>query len=100
MLRSTLLALIVFISSLSSLLAQETTATIGGTVLDNKGTPIAGASVIITHVPTSYSTGTQTNAKGIFVIPNLKPGGPYTMKISFVGFQTQTMDSVTLSLGE
>src|SRR6478672_13624251 len=99
MLRSTLLAIIVLISSLSSLLAQETTATIGGTVQDDKETPIAGASIIVTHEPTAYSTGTQSNSKGIFVIPNLKPGGPYTIKISFVGFQTQTLDNVNLALG-
>ncbi|MBA2249807.1 MAG: TonB-dependent receptor [Chitinophagaceae bacterium] len=79
--------------------AQETTSTLSGSVTDNSGTPVSGASIIIKHEPTGYITGGQTNTKGRFVIPNLKPGGPYTVKISFVGFQEQTMDNVNLSLG-
>ena len=56
--------------------AQETTATLNGTVYDPKGAPVPGASVVVKHEPTGYSTGTQTNNKGIFVIPNLRVGGP------------------------
>jgi hypothetical protein len=80
-------------------LAQETAATLSGVVLDSKGAAIAGASVIVKHEPTSFTTGTQTNGKGIFVLPNLKPGGPYTVTISFTGFKTITLDNVNLTLG-
>ena len=79
--------------------SQETTATLSGKVLDPKGSPIQGASIVITHEPTGFSTGTQTNNKGIFVIPNLKPGGPYTIKISYTGYQEEKMDNVNLNLG-
>src|SRR5689334_7999654 len=79
--------------------AQETTATLNGVVLDGKGAAIAGASVIVKHEPTGYTTGTETNAKGIFVLPNLKPGGPYTVKISYAGYKEITLDNVNLSLG-
>src|SRR6266581_7486686 len=79
--------------------AQETTATISGNVSDSKGTPISGASVVVKHEPTGFSTGTQTNAKGIYVIPNLKPGGPYTITISFTGLKTETTENVNLNLG-
>jgi hypothetical protein len=80
--------------------AQETTATLSGTVNNAKGEAVAGASVIVTHDPTGSTVGTQTNNKGIFVIPNLKPGGPYTIKISFVGFEEQKFENVNLTLGE
>src|ERR1700730_16702771 len=79
--------------------AQETTATINGIVTDDKGIPVAGASVLVKHEPTSYTTGVSTNTKGIFVIPNLKPGGPYTIKISFVGFKEEVYENLNLSLG-
>ncbi|HEX6429284.1 MAG TPA: carboxypeptidase-like regulatory domain-containing protein, partial [Niastella sp.] len=79
--------------------AQETTATLNGVVYDPKGAAIAGASVIVKHEPTGFSTGTQTNSKGIFVLPNLKPGGPYTIVISFTGFKSDTLDNVNLTLG-
>ena len=79
--------------------AQETTSTISGLVTDDKGTPVQGASIVLNHSATGSKTGAQTNNKGIFVIPNLKPGGPYSISISFVGFQTEKSDSVNLALG-
>src|SRR6266581_2551375 len=79
--------------------AQETTGTLSGTVSDSTGAIVPGASIIVKHEPTGYSTGTQTNNKGIFVIPNLKPGGPYTIKISFTGYKNETLDNVNLTLG-
>jgi len=80
--------------------AQETTATLNGTVYDSKGAPVPGASVVVKHEPTGYSTGTQTNSKGIFVIPNLKVGGPYTVKISFTGYKEETVSDMNLGLGD
>ena len=82
-----------------NLSAQETTATLSGFVSDDKGTPVAGASILLKHGPTGYVSGSQTNSKGIFTIPNLKPGGPYTVTISFVGFESNKNDNVNLSLG-
>jgi hypothetical protein len=81
------------------LFSQETTATLTGTVTDTKGIPVPGASVSLKHEPTGYKTGTQTNNKGIFVIPNLKVGGPYTIVVSFVGFENQQFENVNLVLG-
>lgn len=80
-------------------LAQETSATISGTVTDLKGVAVGDASVIIKMESTGFQTGTQTNSKGIFVIPNLRPGGPYTIIVSFVGADPQTFENVNLSLG-
>jgi len=79
--------------------AQETTSTLSGVITDTKGAPVTGASIIVKHEPTGYSSGTQSNSKGIFILPNLKPGGPYTITISFTGFATQTLDNINLSLG-
>jgi hypothetical protein len=80
-------------------LSQETTATINGTVTNEKGEPVNGATVFAKHEPTGYQSGTQTNNKGIFVIPNLKAGGPYTIIISFVGYEDEKFENVNLILG-
>ncbi len=80
-------------------IAQETTATLNGIATDEKGMAIAGATIALKHIPTGLQTLTQTNNRGIYVIPNLKPGGPYTITISFVGYQSQTLNNVMLSLG-
>src|SRR5258706_648315 len=79
--------------------AQETTATISGSVYDDKGSVISGASIVVKHEPTGYVTGATSNSRGIFVIPNLKPGGPYTITTSFVGFKEQKLENINLSLG-
>ncbi|HEY6979294.1 MAG TPA: carboxypeptidase regulatory-like domain-containing protein, partial [Chitinophagaceae bacterium] len=79
--------------------AQETTSTLNGIVNDSKGAPVVGATVSIKYLPTGYETHTQSNSKGIFVVPNLHPGGPYTIKVSFVGFRENTLDDINLILG-
>ncbi|MEP7279418.1 MAG: carboxypeptidase regulatory-like domain-containing protein [Bacteroidota bacterium] len=81
------------------LTAQETSATLSGLVTDAKGATITGASILVKHEPTGYTTGVQSNSRGIYIIPNLKPGGPYTITISFSGMATQTIDNINLSLG-
>jgi len=97
LLRSTTLMIFAFLTV--NLYAQETTATLSGTVYDPKGEPANGATVLVTHVPTGYHTTGLTNNKGLFVIPNLKPGGPYTIVVSFVGSEDQKFEDITLILG-
>ena len=91
----TLIAIFISVSSF----AQETTATLNGRVKDNKGALLGGATVTFKHVPTGAVFSTQTNNKGIFYAPNLKPGGPYTIKVSYVGFNEQVFNDVNLALG-
>lgn len=79
--------------------AQETSSTLSGQITDASGAAIAGASIMVKHQPTGFSTGTQSNSKGLFVLPNLKPGGPYTITISFAGLKTETLENINLSLG-
>jgi hypothetical protein len=91
------IAAILFLSV--TIKAQETTSILSGRITDAKGAFVSGATITVKHEPTGFKTSTQTNNKGIFVIPNLKPGGPYTVKISFVGFKEETYTDVNLSLG-
>lgn len=88
-----------FLFSFAAAMAQETTSTLSGSITDSKGNSISGASIVVKHEPTGYSTGTQSNSKGIFILPNLKPGGPYTVTISFTGMATQKLENINLSLG-
>src|SRR5215831_8096854 len=80
--------------------AQETTSTLNGVVNDQKSAPIVGATITIIHIPTGYQTHTQSNNKGIFVVPNLRPGGPYTISVSYIGFLEDTLTNVNLILGD
>lgn len=81
--------------------AQVTTSGINGTITDaaTKETLI-GASVVAKHIPTGTVYGVATNVKGNFNLQGLRPGGPYTIEISYIGYQTVVMNNVMLSLGD
>jgi len=94
-----LLAIFALLFSTLGAFAQETSSTLNGNINDEKGVAIAGATITAIHVPTGISSTTQTNKKGLFTIPNLKTGGPYTVKVSFVGYQEEKMENLNLILG-
>jgi len=89
-----------FIAACAVSHAQETTATLNGAVLDPQGGGIAGVSVVLKHTPTGYTAGTRTNSKGIFQLPNIKPGSPYTIVITSMGYKTDTIENINLTLGD
>ncbi|MEI8075510.1 MAG: carboxypeptidase regulatory-like domain-containing protein [Bacteroidota bacterium] len=97
--------LIVFVQFLALALiavpsfSQETVANLSGHITDAKGAFVSGAIVTISYLPTNAVTSAQSNSKGIFNITNLKPGGPYTIKFSFVGYKEQVFNDVNLGLG-
>ena len=76
-----------------------TTASLSGKVSDELGEPLAGATVLAIHVPTGTNYGTSTLVNGNFKLPNLRVGGPYTIRVSFVGFEAWERSNVFLELG-
>ena len=102
--RKFLLLLIVFVATTftaSQLMAQGvTTASMHGVVTDTKGATLPGATVVVTHVPTGTVYSASTRADGRYNIPNLRVGGPYTVKISFIGFKDYVEENITLSIGQ
>ncbi|NBC87568.1 MAG: hypothetical protein GVY25_15385 [Bacteroidetes bacterium] len=79
---------------------QSTTASITGTVVDDTGELIPGANVVAIHQPTGTQYGTATNAQGRYSILNMRVGGPYVVRASFVGYQSVEKTGVTLELNE
>ena len=80
--------------------AQVTTSSLGGRIVDEKGETIIGAAVIATHTPSGTSYGAVTNADGRYVINGMRAGGPYTIEVSNLGYQSVIFNDVTLQLGE
>jgi hypothetical protein len=76
-----------------------TTASVSGTVTDSKGA-IPGATVTITHLPTGTVYSTVTRADGRYNLPNLRVGGPYTFKVTFIGYKDFSQENITLSIGQ
>jgi len=80
--------------------AQVTTSSMTGTVKDDKGENLIGATVKATHLPSGTVYGTTTQADGRFTIPGMRVGGPYRMEVSYIGYEPQQQDGITLTLGQ
>lgn len=77
-----------------------TTASLNGVVKDADGNPLPGANVIAEHVPTGTQYGASTRVNGLFNLLNVRVGGPYTVTVSFVGYNPQVQEDVFLNLGQ
>lgn len=79
---------LLLLSLFLNLSGQETNSRAPGRVYAEDNEKIVGASVALIHEPTQniYSSITQTD--GAFFFFNLKPGGPYTIVISSIGYDT------------
>ena len=82
-----------------TMMAQVTTSSLSGKVVDNEG-PLPGAAVIATHVPSGTAYGTTTNSEGRYTMQGMRVGGPYTVEVRFVGYSTAKSENITLKLGE
>jgi hypothetical protein len=81
--------------------AQGTTSgSIEGTVFDTQGETVPGANVIAIHEPTGSRYGAATRANGTYTIKGARVGGPYTVQVSFVGYNPQKKELTNLELGE
>jgi len=75
-------------------------ASFSGTVTDSDGEPLPGATVIARHEPSGTEYGTSTRSDGRFNIRNARVGGPYTIRVSFVGFQSAEETDISVELGQ
>ncbi len=78
----------------------STTAALAGTVVDEKGEGLPGATVIAIHEPTGSRYGGSTRADGRYNIVNMRVGGPYKVTVSFVGFKDAVQTGVVLTLAQ
>src|SRR5947209_7162731 len=82
-----------------SLMAQYTTADLGGTVVDSSAAPVPDAKVSVRNVQTGFIQGTITSTTGGFLFPRL-PVGAYELKVEKNGFSTFTQSGITLAVNQ
>jgi hypothetical protein len=82
------------------LLAQTTQASILGVVTGQNKQPIPGASVQVTNSSTGFTTRTSTDAQGAYTFRELPLGGPYAVKVIYMGLGEQTKTGYMLNFGD
>ena len=80
--------------------AQNTTGSLTGSVKADNGEILVGATVTVLHVPTGTEYKVQTRKTGAFDISNMQPGGPYTISVSYVNYQTEKKEDIYINLGD
>jgi len=80
--------------------AQSTASSLRGVVTAPDGSPVAGADVVITHVPTGTVGRVTTGSNGGFFESGLRVGGPYRVTVSASGFEAETREGLVFDAGE
>ena len=78
--------------------AQETNSQASGKITTYKNEILRGATVTAIHEPTENIFITQSRTNGYFHLFNLKPGGPYTIIVSYTGYETVKRENIFLNL--
>ncbi|KQZ69063.1 Oar protein [Rhodanobacter sp. Root561] len=81
-------------------MAQDTSSSISGRVLDASGQPVAGATVQIVHEPSGTTKITTTGPDGRYSSQGLRVGGPFDVTVSKAGMAQAEQDNVYLQLAQ
>ena len=79
--------------------AQQSAATVMGTVTGEGGAPVNGAQILVTHQATGASAGALTGGDGRYSVPGVRAGGPYNVDVHMLGFGRQTVEGVMVEAG-
>lgn len=80
--------------------SQVTTATLSGIVRSTDNKTLSGATINVSYPEAGIKKITITQSDGSFVIPNLRVGGPYSVQVSFAGFNEKSEENIFLQLGQ
>lgn len=95
-----LILLLLVFSSVSVFGQGVTTSSMRGQVIDQNGEALIAVNVSAVHTPSGTFYGTITDEAGYYRFSNMRVGGPYTITISYVGFEDVVIEGVNLRLGE
>ena len=92
-----LVALMAFI--FSTAMAQITTSSVSGKITAN-GEDVIGATIKAVHQPSGTVYRAVTNIDGRYSIQGMRPGGPYVLEVTYVGYKNKQVKGISLSLGQ
>ena len=77
--------------------AQPLTSRVEGTVRDESGAVVPGASVTMTQVDTGVARNATTDDRGLYLFPQV-PAGTYRVEANAAGFTTTVVEDVRVAL--
>ncbi len=83
----------------ASLAAQAVTGTILGTVTDDTGAVLPGATITLTHIDTGRARVLVADSAGQFTAPSL-PTGAYKLSAELAGFKTVSIPDIRLGVDQ
>ena len=83
----------------SSMMGQETRATLSGTVTDPSSASVAGAHLVLINVQTGVETRTESSQMGQYRFLFVNPG-TYKLTTEMAGFHTQIREGILLETGQ
>lgn len=98
-----LVPLLFLVTTFAGLSQGVTTGSLAGTVSVRAGTKpgaLPGATVKAIHEPTGSVYGAISRENGRYTIKGMRPGGPYTIRATFVGYEARVVSGVTIVVGE
>ena len=98
-LRSASFVLLLIISICLVAFGQTDQGRIVGTVRDQTGALIPGASVVVRNERTREERATTANAEGVYIIPGLR-ASQYTLTVTATNFAPTTITGVQLNVGQ
>ena len=84
-----------------TVMAQVTNSALTGKVtMQDTKEEVIGATVLAVHEPSGTKYAAVTNTNGRYTIQGMRQGGPYTVTVSYIGYETKVFKDITLQLGE
>ncbi|WP_162388557.1 SusC/RagA family TonB-linked outer membrane protein [Spirosoma endbachense] len=78
----------------------QQTSLLKGKVLDEKGEPLVGVTVLLNEPGRSDARGTTTDTDGFFTLNNLKAGTKYSFTFSYIGYEKQPINDFLINAGD
>ncbi len=84
-----------------TMMAQITNSALSGKVtMEDTKEEVIGATVQAVHDPSGTKYAAITNIDGRFNIQGMRNGGPYTITVTYIGFNPKVFKDIYLQLGE
>jgi hypothetical protein len=83
----------------STVVAQNTGATLQGTITDEQGAVMPGATIVVANVETGWTRDVVTDERGWYRATALSPGN-YEVRVTLQGFATQIRQGLTVTVGQ